>query len=167
MAEAGIDMLHQHCLPLICQLVVTSHLVVPPPHASIVDFIFHLHRLVVASHLVVLPPPPVLCQHRPLPPGTPVRGGGRRCPPPSAAATQRWAALVATCCCGRLRQLRCRGDYDGSGLPHCRRRLFDFIHGWKSWKIEYGLWLALQLVWCWCHQVILKYNIRFYIVEIM
>ena len=34
--------------------------------------------------------------------------------------------------------------------------LILFIHGRKSGKIEYGLWLALQLVWCWCHQVVLK-----------
>jgi hypothetical protein len=41
------------CLPLFPQLVVTSHLIAPPPQVSILDPCLHSHRLVVASHLVI------------------------------------------------------------------------------------------------------------------
>jgi hypothetical protein len=47
-------------LPLFCRLVVTSHLVAPPPQVSILNPRLHSHWLVVASHLVALLPPTVL-----------------------------------------------------------------------------------------------------------
>jgi hypothetical protein len=47
-------------LPLFCRLVVTSHLVRPPPQVSILDPRLHSHRLVVASHLVALLLPNIL-----------------------------------------------------------------------------------------------------------
>ena len=48
------------CFPLICRLVVTSHLVTPPPHVSTLNPYLHWHRLVIVLHLLALPPPPAL-----------------------------------------------------------------------------------------------------------
>jgi hypothetical protein len=48
------------CLPLFCLLVVTSHLIAPPPQAFILDPHLHLHQLVVVLHLIALLLPPVL-----------------------------------------------------------------------------------------------------------
>jgi hypothetical protein len=47
-------------LSLFRQLVLTYHLVAPPPQVSILDPRLHSHRLIVASHLVALLPPTVL-----------------------------------------------------------------------------------------------------------
>ncbi len=44
-------------LPLFRRLVLTYHLVAPPPQVSILDPRLHSHRLVVASHLIALLPP--------------------------------------------------------------------------------------------------------------
>jgi hypothetical protein len=48
------------CLPLLCRLVLTYHLVAPPPQVSILDPRLHSHWLVVASHLVALLLPTIL-----------------------------------------------------------------------------------------------------------
>ncbi len=47
-------------LPLFWRLVLTYHLITPPPQVPILDPRLHSHWLVVASHLVALLPPTVL-----------------------------------------------------------------------------------------------------------
>jgi hypothetical protein len=47
-------------LPLLCLLVVTSHLIAPLPQVSILGPCLHSHQLVDALHLIALLPLPVL-----------------------------------------------------------------------------------------------------------
>ncbi len=70
-------------LPLFCQLVLTYHLVPPPPQVYILNPCLHSHWLVVASHLVVLLLPTILSS-------TP--------PPLDALATQRHTSRLPLVC---------------------------------------------------------------------